>query len=197
MVILHYSLHIFMCRGFILTESFETGPVDHLSWQLWHSCSDCNIILWGNSKHPSYPKISSAGVRLAFLGTKNNFLILEKYTYVCRQCCQTIRISTSACQGEIQACIVDGRQIELPQRITLQPLQPCHSCQVRWATGPTAIPLAVINHLHTRTYKYKAQVEKYWNSPLRHRHLHQSFHFTPRKYTNHTIFQKVILLLLK
>lgn len=54
-----------------------------------------------------------------------------------------------------------------------------------------------MNHLHTRTYKYKAQVEKYWNFSLRHRHLHQSFHFTLRKYTNNIIFQKVELLLSK
>ena len=68
---------------------------------------------------------------------------------------------------------------------------------MRWATGLIVKPLAVMNHLHTRIYKYRAQVEKYWSSPLRHRHLHQSFHFTLRNYTNNIIFQKIELLLLK
>lgn len=43
--------------------------------------------------------------------------------------------------------------LELPQRVTLQPLQPCRGCRLRRSTGPIPALLESMSHLPTKICK--------------------------------------------
>lgn len=91
-------------------------------------------------------------------------LLLSKKVYLCR----VISVMLSDTYNNNLSLTVDVT-LELPQRITLQPLQPCYGCRLRQSTGPIPALLESMSHLPTKIcIKKKTQVKKYWNSPLKH-----------------------------